>query len=514
MQLSERSALKVGLILLILISLLGTLALGLRDARSEEQLTQVIYRDGIEATYERSAGQVQIRWRFLRPGTPKLNSIVAKINGTPLRQPTITSYPSGGETTSILLLLDISDPSRETEILRGKKNAALLLRKIMAPHRGVKIFVYAGEQPQSLVAEDGRLETIFNILASVPPRNEPAKLFTALDKSLAVLGAIDSTRKAIFVLSDGHAADAGGRGTAASGAPIEEDADNSNSVPRDGVDKIISDARGANVGIYFLLSDSNRPKDIEAVARIAFSTAGLAMPEISIDEFSKRSIALLESGAAATYEFAPSERLFWQSYPKLEVVLDYADGQIRFEDTIKVQAAGLVRSLTLIWKDYKAEAIVGLLALLLGFTLIVYSIARRSNVAGFSAGATPQTKDVASRQKLSIKKQKKPTERVNKRPGESADAALIDKSGVTIPVKIDQELSIGRATSNDLVIDDQMVSRIHAAIVPTDNGQYYIENRSIDNRVLLNDKPIKRVALSDEDIIAIGSERFRFKFPS
>ncbi|WP_422103817.1 FHA domain-containing protein [Winogradskyella sp.] len=65
-------------------------------------------------------------------------------------------------------------------------------------------------------------------------------------------------------------------------------------------------------------------------------------------------------------------------------------------------------------------------------------------------------------------------------------------------------LNIGRLPSNDIVIDDPTVSRLHARI-SYENDQYFIEDLGSKNKTYLNGDPIKhKTKFDDNDIITIS----------
>ncbi len=75
-------------------------------------------------------------------------------------------------------------------------------------------------------------------------------------------------------------------------------------------------------------------------------------------------------------------------------------------------------------------------------------------------------------------------------------------------------LTIGRAEDNDIVLDDETVSRHHARLL-VESGigrpQVYIQDLASVNGVFVNGERIVRRLLEDEDRIAIGGTLLAFK---
>ncbi len=64
--------------------------------------------------------------------------------------------------------------------------------------------------------------------------------------------------------------------------------------------------------------------------------------------------------------------------------------------------------------------------------------------------------------------------------------------------------SVGRAKSNDVVVDDYLASRVHAYLVGTPDGVEIRDNGS-SNGTFVNGAPITRAVLRDGDVVTIGN---------
>jgi adenylate cyclase len=74
----------------------------------------------------------------------------------------------------------------------------------------------------------------------------------------------------------------------------------------------------------------------------------------------------------------------------------------------------------------------------------------------------------------------------------------------------DRPVSIGRAKSSNLVLDHASVSRQHAIVRSTPDGQWQIIDRSTTNAVKVNGVAKKEVTLRANDEITIGEYRLRY----
>jgi hypothetical protein len=74
----------------------------------------------------------------------------------------------------------------------------------------------------------------------------------------------------------------------------------------------------------------------------------------------------------------------------------------------------------------------------------------------------------------------------------------------------DRPLSIGRAKSSSLVLDNSSVSRLHAVVRSTPSGEWEIVDHGSSNGVKVNGAPVKEVVLRPNDEVVIGEYRMRF----
>lgn len=94
---------------------------------------------------------------------------------------------------------------------------------------------------------------------------------------------------------------------------------------------------------------------------------------------------------------------------------------------------------------------------------------------------------------------------------------LIQDDTAGVQFHVDKpRLTIGRGQENDIVLDDELVSKSHAALeamVKEDNDmriEYYLHDLDSTNHCFVNDERVKIRRLSQDDMIRIGKSVFRF----
>lgn len=90
-----------------------------------------------------------------------------------------------------------------------------------------------------------------------------------------------------------------------------------------------------------------------------------------------------------------------------------------------------------------------------------------------------------------------------------------DEAGIRLPID-KQQMRIGRDTSNDISIDDDLVSKEHAILEvvmsTTEEGkiEYYLQDLKSTNHTFVNDELVTLHKLQNGDIIRIGMNNFKF----
>ena len=75
----------------------------------------------------------------------------------------------------------------------------------------------------------------------------------------------------------------------------------------------------------------------------------------------------------------------------------------------------------------------------------------------------------------------------------------------------DRPISIGRAKSSTIVLDDTSVSRLHAIVRPNLDGHWQIVDRDSSNGVKVNGTKVREATLRPDDEIMVGEFHLRFE---
>jgi len=88
------------------------------------------------------------------------------------------------------------------------------------------------------------------------------------------------------------------------------------------------------------------------------------------------------------------------------------------------------------------------------------------------------------------------------------------ENGAGIKLSIEkQRTTIGRDASNDISLDDELVSKEHAVleVISTEEKvEFLIQDLNSTNHTFVNDTPIDLYKLKDGDLVRIGMSDFRF----
>lgn len=90
-----------------------------------------------------------------------------------------------------------------------------------------------------------------------------------------------------------------------------------------------------------------------------------------------------------------------------------------------------------------------------------------------------------------------------------------DSAGIKLVIG-KQRITIGRDHSNDISIDDDLVSKEHAVLevvlntVNENKLEYYLQDLDSTNHTYVNDERISLFKLKNGDVIRIGMNNFKF----
>lgn len=418
-------------------------------------------QDGILATMMVVDSNVFVFWRFMRPLVKPIEDVSATLGGRPLGVPSVESYPVGDEKTAIVALLDITDKKRIDPIERMKR-AMLLLGARHAPHQSIALGVY-GLEGKLIVPRADNPQDLVQLLAALQPIDEPANLSGALISAIHTLGPLSVSRRAIYVFTDGH---------------------NDGRVTLPQVQEL---ARKVGVSINFLLIRDNRPAD-PALKQLAEQTGGEVVEENELIAYLRHPFDLIDSGARVSFPIGKAKRYPWEINPEVNVVFHYGGGQLTLNAPVQLPRASMGETADYILDNHATVAAVSGAGVLAFAGIGALALLRRRRGAPAKSKAKAAAPDPKPIQVLAVLQN------------------IDDGSAYSVNSPV---ANIGRASTNEIVIEDASVSRLHAVLQQEGFGAFTIENRS-GNGTFVNHQKIDKSPLVDGDLITVGSTTLRY----
>src|SRR5882724_3071535 len=158
-------------------------------------------QDSIIAALAVQNQRAMLGWRFIKPIDSAID-IKVMLGGNGLGERPVQAYPASDDTTSVIALLDLGDLRRAVQIERGKL-AMSLMREQARPHHRLAFAVY-GLEGDLLTPPDNDPRSLARLLIQAVALDEPSNLSGAIIHSIRTLEPLQTSRRAIFVLTDGH----------------------------------------------------------------------------------------------------------------------------------------------------------------------------------------------------------------------------------------------------------------------------------------------------------------------
>jgi hypothetical protein len=408
---------------------------------------------GIQASLTLERSEAVARWRILRPLATEISELSVEVDQKPSGALTAEPYPRPDAKTSILILLDGSDPSHEAQIL-SDKNVALQMAQQVQSNEEFDVAIYANEFRLLLPADSG-VGAIENQLRAWVPRPESANLGRALRTAIEMPSLMPTERRGVFVLTDGHSDDV-----------VDTKA-------------LIENAKKHRTSLNFIVSASKRPI-LPDLAELAVATGGLVVTESGLAAFVQAPFWLLNSGGTARVALNLSPRPFWQSDPEVRFVLHAGTNELSLKTPVPVPVAGIRETTVLLTRDRPLVAAGSGAAVLALVGGLAFHIGRRRRKKAI--GSEVVIEDTLPHQILALLKNK-------------AD-------GVTYPIQ-SRIVQLGRGGEAHIRLKDETVSRIHAILRQLKSGAFEIENRS-GNGTFVNNQKVEIATLADGDLVTMG----------
>ena len=435
--------------------------------------------------------QLDCRYRLL--GSESVADIKAGFDGSVLTITENTPYPTTDGTTAILFLIDTSDPNRQNAINKNIEHIGQLLQAIKPYHRiGLATFNKQLRIEAPIGSSKSRVLAASKTLRAVGMTTE---LYRSMLKSIQLLSGIDAKRKVIYLFSDGQAEDKAYfhqdviRAARKAGVII-----NSIGYPR-------SIALSVALQTLRRLSEETGGVFIEADNSFNLPAAFLDSPFDNIDTGGRLTIDL--GPVSATGSRKPEVELVFttgtqdivtripvstpvriQSPPPAAAAKPAPDSAITQTPPIQVIRTPAPQSQEMeSWLWYGVPIALIILIILTLITLVLIY------------------------KKPAAKVQEKSFVPDNFKP--YAYLITQDEKAKRYPI-IRTTWRIGRSRDNEMVLEDNSVSRRHAEIQRYSNGKFVLFDLDSSNGVYVNEKKIKKQKLEENDIIEIGDVFLRF----
>jgi hypothetical protein len=396
-------------------------------------------------------------------------TVTAKVADLTLSPPLNLPYPYDQSVTALLIVIDAGALERPDS---GSKIPAHIERilALQKPHQRVGVATFA-PQPRVSLPLGASAEDIVTAVQTLAREPSPTALSQDAMTAIRTLAQSPAARKAILFFGDESA--------------------NPDAYYHS---KLIAAARDAKVQVFGIAYPSAEPlaPALEALGQLARESGGqlitAAGPEYELPEaFAVAPFAAIDSGGRLSIDLSPaiSARLTGPQTLLLNMTVGEQALEIRFPVTI-----GLPDSPPVAGGDFTLTGarippwtwLSGLAAALLALSAILFFRKRRV--------ATPDAPDTGP-------------------PAARAYITRADGEGGRLPIAT-TPWRIGRGKDNELVLNDNSVSRHHAEIVRDATGAYAVKDLDALNGVFVDNKKVQWAALSEGAQIDIGDLRLTF----
>lgn len=421
---------------------------------------------GIQAQLFLEGDQALVRWRLLRPLAGGIE-LTGDINGKALGTLSGEPYSGTAAKSSVLMLLDISDPARQSKMDEHKLKIADIAKRADAHHE-VDVAVYANNF-QLLQTKDRSPEAFGAQLTQTAPRAEPAHLNAALKSAIEMPSLSPAERRGIFVFHDGHTDDALDAKT------------------------LIDSARMRHTTLNFIISPSNRPID-PGFAALADATGGVVatngqvVTESGPKPFLDAPFWTLDSGGTIRASVPRTPRFPWQSDPEVRFAFRIGSNELVLKAAMPVPVLDVQETVSRLASERPLVAAGFGAAILVLVGGMLFGISRRRRKAADKAHDIEATHQAPPHQTLAVFRN--------------------ETDGATYQVQ-SRIVQLGRASEAHIRLKDETVSRVHAILRQLKSGEFEIENCS-SNGTFVNNEKVDVATLVDGDLVSLGRTTLRY----
>ena len=403
------------------------------------------------------AGKPETSCRFMLSGVIPIAEVDINFSDDAAIKAHFTEYPAEGESTALLMLVDVSDPKRAKAVAA----AANLIKQVVdkkQPHQTIAIAQFDGTM-QLLADFNSDITAATKAINSIASKGYATELYKSAIEAIALLRKNPATRKGLVIFSDGKAEDRGYK---------HED--------------VIKEAISAGVMIFtvgYPESASDTPY-LQTLERLSKESGGIHLRANLTDQSAavgtpERILAYTENGGSATF---PNGEKFGEQKIKLRIKLE-DDSTIDLASTVDLpDTRNTSKKLTDDLKRNQAKY-AGLILLIIALiaALIWYRKRKKSQIEPATTYALLEE---------------------------------LSGDGTVIPLK-KRANRIGRAPDNDVCFSNSTVSSYHAEISIRRDGAVFISDLGSSNGTYVNDKKINQEVIAFGAVIEIGEVRLRLR---
>ena len=387
-----------------------------------------------------------------------VNAKIGK-NAIQIAKDSVTSYPAPDETTTILFLIDSSDPNRKNTVeKRIVSDIFDIFSTFGAPRKPhLKLGLAVFDTNLKVISQIGDEEPAsLNSLSKIKAEGQATEFYKSLIDAISLLSKTDATRKGLIIFSDGKDEDR---------AYKKED--------------VLKAAKDANI-VILALGYAEKPADtpyLQTLKKLGEETYGQfydATNKANIEFLLKDPLAFIDRGGRVILD---SKNFYGKQ--KITLELGTKDGK-----TIPIESDVLIddtRTLPHFIIDFVSNYWFYILAGLL-FVIIVGFVSYRA-----------------------IKK----SQRLKTGNIEYAYLSAPDGFGTKYSMN-KTAVRIGRGKDNDICLLNDSISLHHAEIHRRRDGTFYIVDLSSSNGIYVNSRKVNQNELKNIDEIELGEVKLIF----
>jgi len=372
-------------------------------------------------------------------------------NPAPIQENSLKAYPLDDQLSSVLVMVDTSDPKRKETI--EKKNRQVLLEIIEQLKANQKLGIASFDSEINILTPITSDKSALRVGAKeLNASGLSTEFYKSILSGIDVLKKTDSSRKGLIIMSDGKDEDRAYR---------RED--------------VLLAAKEANISILSIgfLEKANESPYLQTLEKLSNDTFGQYINGTELkfpDKFKKNPFSFIENGGSFQVSSINLYGLI-----KVEISLGLTNGgTLTLVDQIDIPDGRTYfnKFYDLILENPIWASISLFLSLI--FFYLFYLLYRKK----FNATIFAYLKETDGN---------KTVYEIKKSP-----------------------LRIGRNSENDIVLSNDSVSLFHAELSKRRDGAFYIVDLSSTNGTFINDNKINQSNINDGDLIEIGEVRLYF----